>query len=200
MIHRSPIPVPGRPKLPSWRVWLHSAQHRRRIRRWLLLAVLGGAVAGIVISLPNTRNAQDTPISKQPAWTAPVETSVPADPISKVIARRFIETAVLRRDLDWAYDHAHVDLKGRMTRAEWDSGAIPVIPYPAANASSTAFVLHYSFKTEVLYEVELVAKPGTGIRPMLFYIGLKRKGDRPTGRWLVNYWEPHYRPPVPYAG
>jgi hypothetical protein len=35
---------------------------------------------------------------------------------------------------------------------------------------------------------------------MLFFLALKCAGDRPTGRWLVSYWQPHWRPPVPYAG
>ena len=87
-----------------------------------------------------------------------------------------------------------------MTRAEWDSGTIPVVPYPAMNAATTAFILDYSYQTEALYEVELVAKPGTGIRPMLFFIGLKRERGKRTGRWLVSYWQAHYRPPVPYSG
>jgi hypothetical protein len=32
-----------------------------------------------------------------------------------------------------------------------------------------------------------------------FYIGLKRQGDKPTGHWLVSYWQPHWRPPIPQA-
>jgi hypothetical protein len=31
---------------------------------------------------------------------------------------------------------------------------------------------------------------------LLFAIGLKREGGKPTGRWLVNYRQPRWSPPV----
>lgn len=179
---------------------LRSARARRRVRHGVLLVLVAGAIAGLVEVLPSSEHALNTPISTTPAQLVPKETPVPSDPAAKAVARKFIETAVLRKDLDWAYDHVHADMKGRMTRAEWDSGAIPVIPYPAENVATTSFILDFSYRTEALYEVELVARAGTGIRPMRFFIGLKREGGKPTGRWLVSYWQAHYRPPVPYAG
>jgi hypothetical protein len=33
-------------------------------------------------------------------------------------------------------------------------------------------------------------------RYLFFAIGLKREGGKPTGRWLVNYWQPRWRPLV----
>ncbi len=178
---------------------LGSARVRRRLVLLLAAALVAGAITGLIELIPSSSHRLDTPISNEPAQVVPQEKPAPPDPASRALARRFIETAVMRTDLDWAYDHVAADLKGRMTRAEWDKGTIPVIPYPAMNVSTTAFVVDYSFRTEVLYEVELVAKTGTGIRPMLFYVGLKRAGGRPSGRWLVTFWEPHYRPPVPYT-
>jgi hypothetical protein len=88
-----------------------------------------------------------------------------------------------------------------MTRKEWDTGNIPVITYPARNIESTAFTVVYSYTTSALLEVDLVAQsPADQSRPHLrFFIGLKRAGDKPTGRWLVNYWQPHWRPPIPPA-
>jgi hypothetical protein len=185
---------------PSPRGRLSSPRARRRIRYVVVLALAAGAIAGIVTAIPSKENALNTPISTQPAQVVPKETPAPPDPAAKIVARKFIETAVLRKDLDWAYDHVHADLKGRMTRAEWDSGTIPVVPYPAQNAATTTFSVDFSYRTEALYEVELVARAGTGIRPMQFYIGLKRAGGSPTGRWLVSYWQAHYRPPVPFSG
>ena len=34
---------------------------------------------------------------------------------------------------------------------------------------------------------------------LMFSIGLKRAGGTKTGRWLVDYWQPRWRPPVPAA-
>ena len=177
-----------------------SARARRRAGIALAVMLAGGLVTTFVVLIPNTTRRLNTPISSVPAQTVSRERPVPPDPVSKTIGRKFIETAVLRKNLDWAYDHVHSYLKGRETRAEWDSGNIAVIPYPAVNAATTAFLVDYSYRTEVLYEVELNAKAGSGIRPMLFFLGLRRQGDRPTGRWLVSYWQPHWRPPVPYSG
>jgi hypothetical protein len=86
-----------------------------------------------------------------------------------------------------------------MTRKQWDTGNIPVVGYPARNAATTQFVVDYSYQDEMLLEVDLVAKKGSPstVRPHLaFYLGLKKQ----DGKWLVSYWEPDWRPPVPYAG
>ena len=85
--------------------------------------------------------------------------------MSVQIAREFIETAVLRKNLDWAYDHAHPFMKGLMTRKQWDKGTIPVIPFPAENAATAEFVVIYSYQTEVLFDVDLVSRPGSGWTP-----------------------------------
>ena len=116
------------------------------------------------------------------------------------LARQFIQTAVERRNLDAAYTIVNPDLKGNLTRKQWDTGNIPVVAYAAENADTASFKVDYSFETAALLEVDLVAKPGQDQRPhLLFFIGLKRAGGNPTGRWLVNYWQPHWRPPVPNA-
>lgn len=169
----------------------------RRIRFGLVLAGVAAGVAALFLLLPN-HGTTNLPISNQAAQIAKPELRAPRDPASVRIAREFIETAVLRKNLNWAYDHAHPYIKGLMTRAQWDRGTIPVIPFPAENATTAQFIVVYSYQTEVLFDVDLVARPGSGVRPHLdFYMGLRRAGDKPTGRWLVSYWEPNWRPPVP---
>ena len=104
-----------------------------------------------------------------------------------------------RKNLDWAYDNVHVDLKGRMSRRVWDEGNIPVIPYDAQNARTTAFIVQFSLQKEVEFEVFLVPKVHSvyaDARPLRFYIALRRERDKPNGRWLVSYFEPHWTPPV----
>jgi hypothetical protein len=190
-------PAPGR---RSFGVHLRSPRARRRAEILVALTVVAGGIGLVVALVPSTSHRLNSPISTEPAQLVPKDVPAPPDPAAKLLGRRFIETAVMRTDLDWAYDHVSADLKGRMTRTEWNKGTIPVIPYPATNAATTAFIVDYSFRTEALYEVELVAPAGSHIRPMPFYIGLKREKGRATGRWLVSYWAPHWRPPVPYSG
>ena len=147
-----------------------------------------------------TPNAFTDTLSNKPAQLYHPEKTVKLSPEETRLARQFIKTAVERRDLDAAYTIVHPDLKGTLTRKQWDTGNIPVVTYPARNADTAAFVVDYSFKTSALLEIDLVAKPGQDQRPELrFYIGLKREGGKPNGRWLVNYWQPHWKPPVPEA-
>ena len=63
-----------------------------------------------------------------------------------------------------------------------------------------AFKVDYSYRTQALLEANLHARPGSEARPeLLFFIGLKRESGKANGRWLVNYFEPNWRPPIPMA-
>jgi hypothetical protein len=156
----------------------------------------------VIVLLPSKDNALNTPISTQKADVVQNDPTAPVDPESIKIARQFLVTAVQRKNLDWAYDHVHVDLKGRMSRKEWDKGNIPVIPYDAQNAETTAFIPQFSLKKEVEFEIALVPKQHSVYangRPLRFYIALRREHDKANGRWLVSYFEPHWKPPIPLA-
>ena len=116
------------------------------------------------------------------------------------VARLFIETAPLRKNLDKIYPFIGPALKGGMTREEWTKGNIPVEPYPARNTKDTAFTVDWSYKTQIMLEVDLVARKGSGsnIRPHLpFFLMLERQGDKPNGRWQVNNWITAWHPPLP---
>ncbi len=176
----------------------------RRQRRLLILS--GGVLlAGIAAFLATvvfrgTGNAFPDTISNTPAQLAHREKTVPVSKEQIALARRFIDTAAARKDLDAAYAITHPDLRGGLSRKQWDKGNIPVIYYQAANADTASFTVDYSYQTQALLEINLIAKQHAESRPTLqFFVGLKREGGKKTGRWLVNYWEPHWRPPVPMA-
>ncbi len=86
-----------------------------------------------------------------------------------------------------------------MSRRVWDEGNIPVIPYEAQNARTTAFIVRFSLQKEVEFEIALVPKARSvyaGTPPLRFYIALRREHDKPHGRWLVSYFERHWQPPI----
>jgi hypothetical protein len=174
-----------------------------KAQRRFFFASLGVLTAGIValivlVLLPN-KPTKDQPLSNQPAQLVKKDPKRPVDPEAIAIGRKFLLTAVVRKDLNWAYDHVHVNLKGRMSRKEWDTGNIPVIPCDAENATTTAFIPQFSYQREVEFEIALIPKPHSvycGERPLRFYIALQREHDSPTGRWLVSYFELHWHPPV----
>jgi hypothetical protein len=164
----------------------------------MLLAGIA-AFLGLVV-LKGTGNAYPDRFSGKPAQLSHPDKPAPVSREEIALARRFIETAVARKNLDAAYAFTHPDLRGGLTRAEWDRGNIPVLYYQADNTATVLFNTDYSYRTQALFEVNLHAKPGTDQRPyLLFYIGLKREGGTPNGRWLVNYFEPNWRPPIPMA-
>jgi len=174
-----------------------------RAQRRTFFSSLGVLVAGIIalivfVVLPN-KETKDQPLSNQKAQLAVKDPKAPVDPQAIKIGRQFLLTAVVRKDLNWAYDHVHVNLKGRMSRKAWDTGNIPVIPCDAQNATTTAFITQFSYQREVEFEIALIPKPHSvycGNRPVRFYIALQREHNKPNGRWLVSYWEPHWHPPV----
>jgi hypothetical protein len=176
----------------------------RRQRRffWLSLGVLGAGIGAFLamVVFRGTGNAFTDTFSNKPAQLAQKEKKVPVSEEEIALARRFIKTAVARKDLAQAYWFTHPDLRGGLSLKDWEKGNIPVINYEAENADTAAFQVDYSYETQALLEVDLVAKPNTETRPhLLFFIGLVREGRKKTGRWLINYWEPHWRPPVPMA-
>ena len=144
-----------------------------------------------------------SPLLNQPAQTHPAAIKAPPSKEALQVARQFIESAPLRKNLAKAYDITGPALKGNLTRAQFAKGNIPVVDYPARNAATAAFTVDWSYTTQIMLEVDLVAKKGSGanIRPHLpFFLGLERKGDKPNGAWQVNTWIPVWHPPIPMAG
>ena len=178
--------------------FLDSPRARRRFY-WLSSGVfLIGLIAFLSVFVFRNSSGPHAPISTVKAQHAKPQVKAPPDPVAYQVARKFIETAVLRKNLDAAYSLVNREIRGTMTRKQWRTGNIPVIGYPAGNAKTAGFQVIYSYKTQMELIVDLVARRGSHVRPHLpFYIGLVRKGGKPNGRWLVNYWLPDWEPPVP---
>ncbi len=181
-----------------------SSPKRQKQFFWGSAAVLAVGVIAFValVVLPGSGNKFTDTFSNQPAQLAKKQVKMKPTAAELAVARKFIETAVARKDLAASYNLVHVDLKGRLTRKDWVTGNIPVISYQATNAKTAAFTPEYSYEDQGLFDIDLLAKTGTSARPdLLFFIGLKREKlqDGKWGPWLVNYWEPHWRPPIPAA-
>jgi hypothetical protein len=177
---------------------LSSPRAQRRFL-WISGAVL---VIGLIVFLSafafRGSPGIQAPISKQKAQSAPKEVKAKPDPKAYTVARKFMATAVLRKNLSSAYKLVGPDLKGGMTLKQWDKGNIPVMGYPANNVKTAGFTVISSHKTDMMLLVDLVAQRGTDVRPHLpFWLGLIRAHNKPNGHWLVNYWLPDWEPPVP---
>lgn len=180
--------------------FLSSPRAQRRLLWGSGAILLAGFIAFLSAYLLRGTSGIHSPLLNQPAQKAQIPVKAPPSKAALKIAREFVETAPLRKNLDEVYSMVGPALKGGLTRKQWDKGNIPVVDYPAGNAKTADLIVDHSWRTQMLLEVDLVAKKGSGsnIRPHLpFYLGLVRKGGKPNGRWLVNLWIPNWHPPVP---
>jgi len=182
---------------------LNSPRAQRRLIIFSGGVLVIGFIAFLSAFLLRGTSGIHSPLSTLPAHTHVKLVKAPPSKEALQVARKFIETAVLRKNLDQAYAITGPALRGNMTRAVWDKGTIAVAPYPAGNTKTAAFTVDWSYQTQIMLEVDLVAKKGSGsnIRPHLpYFLGLERKGDKPNGAWQVNTWISSWHPPVPMAG
>ena len=180
--------------------FLSSPRAQRRFL-WFSGAVFAaGLIAFIAGYLLRGTSGIHSPLSNKPAQTIQHLVKAPPPKSAYKVAREFIETAPLRKNLDRAYALVGPELKGNMSRKQWIKGNIPVIDYPAGNTKNAAFLVNWSYKTDIMFEVDLVAKKGSPsyVRPHLaFLLGLDRKGGKPNGPWQVTTWMPDWHPPIP---
>ena len=94
------------------------------------------------------------------------------------------------RNLDAAYTIVHPDLKGTLTRKQWDTGNIPVISYPARQRGHGGLPGRLQLQDlGAARESTCVAKPGTGPAPAAALLprpqARGRQADRPLARELL---------------
>jgi hypothetical protein len=184
----SPSGFLSSPRNQRWLMWISSA-----------VLVVGVAVfLGVFFTRGTSQPAGVTNLSTVSSGPSSTKTAtknptVAPSAAALKVARTFLETAVLRKNLDVSYRLVGPDLKGGMSLAQWRKGSIPVQPFPAINVKTAQFVVLTSSKNELRLSVgPLVARKGSGIRPLAFYLNVDRLG----GRWLVNYFLPDYHPGV----
>lgn len=179
------------------RSFFQSPRNQRRIL-WASLVVLAIGVGAFTFAFfRNTGDPTET-FSNQPADIYKPEKTTGIDLAAKRVAGEFIKTAVARKSLAASYDLVSPELRQGMTRKQWETGNIPVVYYPSGNLELATFKVDRSYANEVVWEVFMVPKPGSGTDPARFYIGLKRADAKAP--WKVFYWAPHYQPAVPDPG
>ena len=155
------------------------------------LALAAAAVLTAIL-IGNTGANPSAPLVDRPAWVyherkhAPLTPKQRADLLAASLA--FVQSAVVRKRLDSSYDMVAPELKEGMTRKDWRTGNIPVVPFPAVGLAG--WKLDYSYANDVAFDLALVAKPGSPIVGKTFTIELKHLGAGKHGRWLVVAWVP----------
>lgn len=167
----------------------------RRVNRWLPWISAAILVAGVVtfMAARNTGRPAVVPDKFSGAASQPIpQKSVPLQRSQRLVAGRFILTAVKRQHMAEAYKLSGPDIRQGMTLKEWMKGDIAVVPYLKKIDIVTVHP-EYSYKNEAVLKIIIVPK-GNG-RANTFYLTLRRYGKR----WLVNDWQPTGRPDIPLA-
>jgi hypothetical protein len=161
---------------------------------WVVAVVLvGGAIAaGIIWS--NTGKSNATPLTNQPAVdVSKVPATVKLTPGAQKVARRFIQTAVARKNLPAAYGLVTEQIKQGQSLKSWSTGNIAVVPYPVDAVKYAPMKIDFSYAKEAQIQVALLPKTGTGVKAQLFIMNLVKR----NGKWLVDAWVPKSSPMVP---
>lgn len=174
---------------------------RRNLVRWspwlggLLLAIGAGAL--LITFFGNTADTSAPLLqTTTPYRETPDGKKVPVSQAVQLTAARFIKTAVARRKLAEGWRVTHPELRAGTTYEEWLHGTSPVVPYPVDLRVAPTFRVDESYERRAELEVILAARPGSGEKGRLFFIGLKAKGQGAKKHWLVYYWAPRSVPPV----
>ena len=150
-----------------------AARWLERWAPWIAGAILvAGVVAFAVTRLD--RGASAPPHRKAPLAAA-----------ERSVALEFVATAVARHDLARSWDIVAPELKQGMSRAEWNTGTIPIVPYPVAQARIVIRPVS-SFTDAGQIRVTFVPRAGATAQAATFTLGLRMQG----GRWLVSSWLP----------
>jgi hypothetical protein len=173
---------------------LKTSRRLARLAPWISgLVLVAGIVAFLIVYYGNTAPKQNINPSPgfKPTVVKPTVKHVPVAKEAKVVAGRFILTAVQRKHLERAWPIAGPQIRQGLTKKQWLTGNIPVVPW-FGPLGQVPLAVDYSVPNEVEFTVILQAKPGATATPDTFKIMLHKYGKR----WLVNTWVPYEPPPI----
>src|SRR5919201_3290669 len=179
------------------RGFLASPRRRRRLFRLGILLACGLAL-GLLISFGGNTARQDkaaTEFSKTPPTVYP-DVKQERLPKSDYFAARdvafaFIRTAVERKHLERSCGLVSRNMREGMTCRQWESGTIPVVPYPV-DETLTKYAFDFSFPNSIGMKFALFPTAGSQLKPSVFRLDLVRAGPH---KWLVDDWQPAGVPP-----
>lgn len=186
------------PEYSGFRRILHSYRWRRRFVIWAVICLVAGAVVGI--ALVSVHNPSSAPHGGKATIVAQPKHArfTPAEQrqVSKVLAR-FLSTAVARKNVASSWPLAGPELRSGLTRKEWDTGTIPVQPYPVADRGLGKWEsVEYSYRNAVGLSIMLLPTAGSGQGPATADVDVIKNRH---GRWVINYFMPnkYHGNPIP---
>jgi hypothetical protein len=163
----------------------------RRTSRWFVgvgaLVLVAGVVAVLVVLL--SRNGTEG-LSKAPVHiTKPVvEKNVPVAKEAQKAVKIFLQTAVPRKNLAAAWPVAGPQIREGMTRAQFLTGNIAVVPMFQPILKAT-FKTLYSHPRDAAIQVGLIILGAKKkIQVQLYNVTLAKLGSGQAAHWVVNGW------------
>ena len=178
---------------------LKGARRLMRLLPWISgLVLVAGIVAFLIVFFGNTADTTQSSAPARPGKPQVVakEKQVPVPRAARVVAGRFILTAVQRRHLDEAWRISGPEMRQGLSHKQWMTGNIPVVPW-LGQIGVTPISVDYSFPDEVALTIVISPKKGTSGHPDTFKMVLNKFGKGPKARWLVQEWIPFEPPPIP---
>ena len=172
-----------------------------RLQRRLLwiggIVLVVGVVAIILTTVWTGPKTEPNPVPVVRGQVPKPEKTVPLDPAAKKVGEQFIRTAVLRKHLAQSFALVAPALRQNFTLKRWETGNIPVVPYPADVSDPSRVKIEYSYKDSALLLILLLPRQGDKTKPQLFHLGLHAFGTGAHRHWLVDYWAPSSVPKIP---
>jgi hypothetical protein len=156
-----------------------------------VLLTVAGLITLAATKYANTGKSNATPLIDKPAtvYRVPAHmhlTKQDRDDLFAVTSR-FVQTAVVRKHLDSAWDMLGPEMKAGQTRKSWDTGFNNVVPFKADGIG--LFSVLYAYQGDVAIDTGLVSGRGTGWAAKTFTIELKHYPGH-QHEWLVASWVP----------
>jgi hypothetical protein len=156
-----------------------------------VLALAGGmTILGVFFA--NTGHPFEEHFSGKVQRVPPALKAVPLNArdheAARIVAERFIDTAVLRQHIDDSWELTAPALRQGFTRAQWRSGNIPVVPFPANAVGGIRYRVDWSGIDHIYLKVAIVPKPNSLVDGQAYDMGLQRMGPNAGKQWKVDYW------------
>lgn len=161
-------------------------------RRLIGLLAAGAVIVAVIVLASNASN-NGTGRHQPHGPVIPASTGVRDAPLTAAARRgidrtldAFIPAAVRRDDPARGYALTTASFHGDGTRSGWASGAIPVMPYPAAGHRWHGWRLTFSNPGLVGLDLELQPTDRSTVGLVAFSVVMKRV----RGRWLIDAFAP----------
>jgi len=181
---------------------LRSHRATRRFFYVSVLVLVAGVIAILVTIFGRTASdtsapAAPTPSAKHsPARPATRPRTVPLSAQARQATATFIKTAVVRKHLEQAWNVSGPGIRQGMTRRQFLSGNIAVVPITQPILQATIYKVDYSYADRAQVEVAVAYRQGKRTKIQVVFVGLKRLGKGTSAHWVVDTWQPWVPIPV----